>query len=149
MVILAGFFVELASLIWVGGQIGVLNSLLLVVLDFFIGLAVIRYSGQSLFAAAGRMARSDSPEAFGAGVAVLLLVSGFLFMVPGFFSDVVAVLLLIPAVRRGIAGRMGPSAVWTRQSGRGRSSGPVIDAEAVDISGEIESGTGSNRDHKA
>ena len=148
MVFLAGFFLELASLIWVGGRVGVLNCILLVVLGFFVGPAVIRFSGQSLFEAAGRMARDNSPTAAGAGAALLLMVSGLLFMVPGFFSDLIAVVLLIPAVRRWIARRLGPGATWTMQGGAARSSGIIIDAEAVEITGEIGNDTASDRDFK-
>ena len=149
IVILVGFFLELASLIWVGGRVGVLNCIVLVVLGFFVGSAVIRYTGQSLFKAAGHMAGASSPLLGGAGASLLLLVSGLLFMVPGFFSDLLAAFLLIPAFRRWVAGRMRRDAFWTTQTSSARSSGIVIEAEAVEITGEIGADTADDRDFKS
>jgi UPF0716 protein FxsA len=91
--------VEIALFIKVGGAIGVLPTLALVVLAAVAGTALIRRQGVQtlgrLQASLDAGADPRGPIAHGA----LTLVAGVLLIIPGFFTDAVALLLLIPAVR--------------------------------------------------
>ena len=93
---------EIATFVWVGSRIGIGLTLLLVVLGVVVGLWLVRRQG---FATAGRVqamiARGESP-AQGMLEGMALLVAGMLFVLPGFLTDIAAMLLLIPPLRRWI-----------------------------------------------
>lgn len=130
---------ELSSLIWVGSQIGVVLTLLLVTGALFSGLALIRQTGLTFNEAVQRAAGSGDSVSIDTGLAVLRLFVGLLLMVPGFISDVIALMILIPPIGRWLVRRLTPSVSWnfhsTSQSGPQR--GPVIEGEAIEIDGEI------------
>lgn len=139
LVLLAGFCLELASLIWVGSQIGVLATILLVIGGGVAGMAVISRTGTSLGAAFRRSSGQGNFSSVDAGVAFLRMFAGMLFFIPGFFSDIGAVLLLLPPIARYLAQRMTRDAEWTYQPGQPPKgqSGVVIEGEAVEITGEL------------
>ena len=93
---------EIATFVWVGSRIGVGMTLLLVVVGIVVGLWLVRMQG---FATAGRVqamiARGESP-AQGMLEGLTLLAAGVLFLVPGFLTDIAALLLLIPPLRRWV-----------------------------------------------
>lgn len=93
---------EIATFVWVGSRIGVGATLLLVVIGIMVGLWLVRLQG---FATAGKVqamiARGESP-AQGMLEGLALLAAGVLFLVPGFLTDIAALLLLIPPLRRWI-----------------------------------------------
>ncbi len=93
---------EMATFVWVGSRIGIGPTLLLVVLGVVVGLWLVRRQG---FATAGRVqamiVRGESP-AQGMLEGMALLVAGMLFVLPGFLTDIAAMLLLIPPLRRWI-----------------------------------------------
>ena len=92
---------EIAVFIEVGSRIGALMTLVLVAVSAMVGIGLVRRQG---FAAATRvqtmMARGESP-AVGMLEGLALLAAGVLLVLPGFLSDVVAFVLLIPPIRRG------------------------------------------------
>lgn len=84
----------------VGSQIGLLTTLLMVLATGFIGLHLIRREGVATFARAQeRMARGEIPsgELF---TGAALIFGGALLMAPGFISDTLGFLCLIPDARR-------------------------------------------------
>jgi UPF0716 protein FxsA len=91
--------IEIALFIVIGQTIGLWLTLLGVVLSALVGIAVIRWQGVALL---GRfretMGRRQMP-ARSIADAMLVCLAGFLLLVPGYFSDFIAVLLLIPPVR--------------------------------------------------
>lgn len=93
---------EIAVFIQVGSRIGVGPTLLLVLASAVFGIWLVRAQG---FAASTRVqamiARGESP-ALGMLEGVALLAAGVLLVIPGFVTDVVAFVLLIPPLRRGI-----------------------------------------------
>lgn len=101
---------EIATLIWVGGHLGVINTIGLLLLGAFGGLALFRHVGFGLLRrvqaemAGGRMPAGTLLE----GLSVL--VAAFLLILPGFLSDLLAFLLLFAPIRRlliaGIAARV-------------------------------------------
>ena len=130
LVILLGFFLELAVIIAVGRQIGVLATLLLIVGGGVAGGAVIRSAGLGLAGAVRAGGMRVTTEAAAAGF--LYILAGLLLIVPGFISDVFGLMLLPARVRLWLARKFMDKirpASW-----RGHTyPGNVIEGEAIEI----------------
>ncbi len=110
-----GPLIELYVLIRVGASIGALSTILLCVLTAVLGGVIIRYQGlQLLWQARAQLAAGMPPMATTLHGAMLAL-AGLLLFVPGFVSDALGFLLLVPAVRRAIIARWFPEALWTEE----------------------------------
>lgn len=92
--------VEIALFIEVGGAIGLWPTLAIVVLTALAGTVLMRIQGMQAMARlrTSLEQRRDpvGPIAHGA----MILVAGMLLLTPGFFTDTVGLLLLIPPVRQ-------------------------------------------------
>lgn len=89
----------------VGSQIGLLTTLALVLATGFIGLHLIRREGVATFARAQeRMARGEVPSGELLTGAALIF-GGALLMAPGFLSDALGFICLLPNARR-LLGRL-------------------------------------------
>jgi len=97
---------EIYLLLKVGGIIGPLPTVALVVLTAVIGVWLLRLQG---FATLGRaqqsLARGEVPAATMIE-AVMLFVAGALLLTPGFFTDTIGFLFLIPVSRQWIANKI-------------------------------------------
>jgi UPF0716 protein FxsA len=128
--------IEIALFIQVGGLIGLWPTLGLVILAAFVGLSIIRAQGISAIARLqARVAAGDDPSGPIANAA-LIVIAGVLLLVPGFFTDAVGLVLLIPAARRWILRAAGSRIrtrgfVFTRpaQGDRRPQSGETIEAD--------------------
>jgi UPF0716 protein FxsA len=122
---------ELYVIIKVGGAIGVLPTIALLIADSFLGAALLRSQGRAAWRrfnealAAGRV---PAREVFDG---TMIILGGAFLLTPGFITDVIGLLLLIPptrAVFRGLVARMaGRRAAftvravrWGYGTGRGR-----------------------------
>jgi UPF0716 protein FxsA len=119
---------ELWGLIRVGAVIGAWPTIGLVLLAAISGIAILRQQGfQTLLRVRARMARGEEPT-----TAVLegmvLAVAGLLLLIPGFLTDVLALLALIPALRARLVRRLLASAQPLRGAPAQRNSG-VIEGE--------------------
>lgn len=84
----------------VGSQIGLLTTLLMVLASGFIGLHLIRREGAATFARAReRLERGEVPSGELLTGAALIF-GGALLMAPGFVSDALGLLCLVPDARR-------------------------------------------------
>jgi UPF0716 protein FxsA len=126
--------VEIAVMIQVGQLIGVVNTIGLLILVSLIGAWLVKRQGLGVLArireqrAAGRL---PAAEVFDGA---LILVAGVLLVIPGFVTDVLGLLLLIPPIRavaRGFVRRrvmreveMVRSKQWTRSERRPRQYVP-------------------------
>ena len=91
--------IEIALFIEVGGWLGLWPTLAIVILTAFLGTLMLRRQGlQALANLQGRMAAGENPGQLLADGA-LILVAGVLLLTPGFFTDAVGFLLLVPGVR--------------------------------------------------
>lgn len=99
-ILLALVAAETAVFIQVGSRIGVGLTLLLVFISSVLGIWLVRVQG---FAAAARVQgmilRGESPAA-GLLEGLGLLIAGVLLLIPGFLTDIVALVLLVPPWRR-------------------------------------------------
>lgn len=93
---------EIALFIGVGGRIGLLNTLALIVITAIIGAALVSRQGRGVWARFQAQLATGSfpgPElAHGA----MILFGGALLLTPGFITDAVGFLLMVPAVREWI-----------------------------------------------
>lgn len=94
--------IELYFIIVVGEMIGALWTVILVVLTAVIGVNLLRIQGMSTLTRAQRnMARGQIP-AMEMMEGVALAVAGVLLITPGFITDSIGLLCLIPATRQAM-----------------------------------------------
>jgi UPF0716 protein FxsA len=147
---------EIAGFILVGDWLGLGNTLLLVMISMLFGLLVLRRNGLgALRRVRGRPVDGKPPmrEAFDG---LCLAVSGLLLIIPGFASDVLALLLFLGPLRSALYRRFATAAAqgaafsgvgsggW-RASGRPpqprpRGNSPIIEADYVVMPGSERAG---------
>ena len=97
---LASAIIEIALFIVIGQQIGLLPTLLGIFVTGAIGALVLRWQGMGVVRQMQtRLARGELP-ARAMGDAVLIGLAGVLLLVPGYFTDLIGLLLLLPWTRR-------------------------------------------------
>tara|TARA_Y100000590_G_scaffold92544_1_gene104616 strand:- start:2995 stop:3375 length:381 start_codon:yes stop_codon:yes gene_type:complete len=86
-------------LIKVGGVFGVFNTIALVLLTALIGIALLRHQGfRTLLNARNKIMQSELPaEEIIAGI--FLAIGGVLLLTPGFVTDFIGFLFLVPFTR--------------------------------------------------
>ncbi|MFE3092903.1 FxsA family membrane protein [Streptomyces sp. NPDC059248] len=110
LAVLAWLALELWLLILVGGAIGVLPVLALLIAQAVAGGAIVKQAGRNAFRnltetlqraqQPGAGAETAPPDSSGNG---FLMLAGVLVMVPGFASDVLGLILLVPPVRKALS----------------------------------------------
>lgn len=139
IIFLGGFAIELASLIWVGSRIGVIATILLVLLAGMAGMAVIRRTGMDLGSAFRRAGGPGTIASADAGAVFLRMLAGLLLLIPGFVSDLVALVMLLPPVTAALSRRFFTAVdmQFGAPPGRRDGQGPIIEGEVVEIGGEV------------
>lgn len=94
---------EMAVLIKVGGMIGVLNTVGLVLLTAVIGAWLLRQQGLATLLKANQRLNSGELPAREVAEGLILAVGGALLLTPGFITDTVGFLCLIPGTRHWLA----------------------------------------------
>lgn len=91
---------EMYVLIKVGGNLGALNTVLLVLLTALIGVALLRVQGfRTLMNAKNKLGMAQLPaEEIITGI--FLAIGGALLLTPGFITDTFGFLCLVPFTRR-------------------------------------------------
>jgi UPF0716 protein FxsA len=136
---------EIYVIIKVGEVIGVLPTVALLILDSFLGAALLRSQGRAAWARFNdALARGKVPAREVLDGAMVILGGAFL-ITPGFITDVIGALLLIPpsrAIFRAIVARLAlrraAFAVRTARWGSERASGrrpPSAPARGYDYEG--------------
>lgn len=137
---------EIATFVIVGSKIGVLATIGLVLASAVLGIVLLRTQGTGALAHAQAelQARRDPGPHLVKGA--IIVVAAILLLIPGFLTDIIGLLLLIPAVRsiawRFLKRRIAVSNRFTifrgdfgstRWSGGGPTErGPVIDLDEQD-----------------
>ncbi|MDB5658576.1 MAG: fxsA [Cypionkella sp.] len=98
--LLAWPMLEIGLFVVVGGWIGLWATLAWVILSAMLGIALIRGLGMSALreVRGGGGIAALQPMAHSA----LIMLSGILLVLPGFFTDFLGLLLLVPFVRTGL-----------------------------------------------
>lgn len=128
--------VEIALFIKVGGLIGVLPTLSLVVLALLAGVALIRQQGLNTLDQLSRDLENGRSDGDHLAHSALKVVAGILLILPGFLTDAVALLLMVPPIRTLLI-RWGASKVTVRAAGVVRRR-PQKQAWAEPIDAEYE-----------
>jgi UPF0716 protein FxsA len=140
--------IEIGLFIQVGGLIGLWPTLLIVVLTAIAGTFLVRTQGvQAIQSLRRSLSELDDPTVHLAHGA-MILVSGALLLTPGFFTDAVGFLLLVPGVRLWVmkqarkrmnvqtftVGPDGPVPPGSTHGTRGRPRGDrVVEGEYTDV----------------
>ena len=109
--------VEMTILIKVGAVIGALNTIGLVLLTAIIGAALLRQQGLSTLLRANQRLNSGELPAKEVAEGLILAVGGALLLTPGFVTDGIGFLCLIPGSRHWLAGQALKRMVVAGQSG--------------------------------
>ncbi|MCT6925634.1 FxsA family protein [Metasolibacillus sp.] len=100
LIFIAASFAEIATFIIVGKWLGVFATLLLVIATSLIGAFILKNKGLKSFQSLQQSIAQGKPP----GVAVIetfaLFISGVLLLVPGFLTDLIGLLLLMPITRK-------------------------------------------------
>jgi UPF0716 protein FxsA len=96
LLILALPLAEIAAFIVVGNAIGVVRTLLLIVVSSGIGFVMLRDAG---IMTALKLQRQNGNQAAILAEGGTRMLAGLLLLIPGFLTDIAALLILIPAVR--------------------------------------------------
>ncbi|AWH89157.1 FxsA family protein [Limnobaculum parvum] len=101
-------YIEITIFIKVAAVFGVALTLILVILTSCLGVSLVRHQGlRTLIQMQEKMASGENPA--GEMVkSVSLLLAGFLLLIPGFFTDFLGLLLLLPPVQKLLTLRMMP-----------------------------------------
>jgi len=99
LVLLLAVVAEITVMVTVGNLIGVLPTILLLILATVVGGALLRREGTKAFAALQDAVFARRAPARELVDGMLIAGAGFLVILPGFISDVLAILLLLPPTR--------------------------------------------------
>lgn len=86
-------FLELVSLFYFGSHFGFADTVLYLLGTFFVGINLIRSAGFNSVRVASPSIVLEAP---------FRLMAGVLILIPGLFSDLLAVLILIPFIRKAL-----------------------------------------------
>ena len=119
---------EIYLLIEVGGQVGALNTVALIFLTAIIGLYLAKYQGiQTIKSGMVNLYQNKIPiYEIMSGASIAL--AAFLLIIPGFFTDFLGFLLLIPFTRKILFNL----ALKKKPKNGYKSESKIIDGEIID-----------------
>lgn len=97
--------IEIYLLIEVGSEIGAMPTIALAILTAMIGTWLVRHQGFGLIRRVRELTERGEVPALEMMDGALLLLAGLLLLLPGFITDGVGFLLLVPSLRRLLIGR--------------------------------------------
>jgi UPF0716 protein FxsA len=146
---------EMWVLITVGEKIGALPTIGLVLLTAVVGLALLRRQGISTLMRAQEKMRAGEVPAKEMAEGIFLAVGGALLLTPGFITDTLGFICLIPGLRQLVLGKLLSRIVVVqpgygpRPGGQEQGSGNVIEGdyqrEGQDRNPRNESRDGSSK----
>ncbi len=136
---------EVASIIQMSRWVGPLATFLLLAAGFALGASMIRSHSRTVAIRVMNAIRSGAPPEKPLLESGTMALAGILFIIPGFFSDAMAALLLIPQIRDAIWRLMSyglrrpvrphsrPEPQGMRRPEKPRRSDDVIDVEFTEV----------------
>tara|TARA_B110000444_G_C18224542_1_gene315943 strand:+ start:20 stop:436 length:417 start_codon:yes stop_codon:yes gene_type:complete len=119
--------IEIFLLVEIGGRVGALNTIALIFLTAIIGVYLAKLQGiQTLRSGVVNLYRNKIPIyelVSGASIAIAAL----LLIIPGFFTDVIGFLLLVPLTRRVLF-----NIALKKKSKAHKKNDDVIDGEIIE-----------------
>ena len=131
LVIFVLVWIEISLFIQVAHVLGVLLTMLLVIFTSCIGISLVKNQGMKNFMLMQQKLNAGESPAAEMVKSVSLILAGFLLLIPGFFTDFLGLLLLLPPVQKHLTLKLMPHLrVW----GGGRANG----ASGFTVDGEYE-----------
>ena len=97
--------IEIYLFVKIGSQIGAFNTVLLILTTAVIGIAYVRYEGfNTLKSGIGQLVKNEMPV-YEIVSGATLAFAAFLLILPGFATDLVGILLVIPFTRKILLSR--------------------------------------------
>jgi len=126
-------YIEISIFIQVAHVFGVLLTLVLVIFTSVIGMSLVRNQGfKNLMLMQEKMQAGESPAAEMIK-SVSLILAGLLLLLPGFFTDFLGLILLLPPVQKHLTVKLMPYLHFNRMPGGGfaggTTSGQTFDGE--------------------
>ncbi|MEN0585971.1 MULTISPECIES: FxsA family protein [unclassified Kosakonia] len=116
-------YIEISIFIQVAHVFGVLMTLILVIFTSVIGMSLVRNQGfKNFLLMQQKMAAGESPAAEMIK-SVSLIIAGLLLVLPGFFTDFLGLLLLLPPVQKHLTLKLMPHLRFSRMPGGGFGAG--------------------------
>jgi UPF0716 protein FxsA len=142
---------ELYVLIQIGSAIGILPTIALLILDSVLGAALMRSQGRAAWLRFNRAVEEGRVPGREVIDGVLVIFGGALLLTPGFISDFLGLILLLPPTRaivrtvlvRRFAGRILTSARSGAQSRMGRMFTFETGRRPPDFDDDVVDGTAS------
>ncbi|NTE87551.1 FxsA family protein [Agrobacterium rubi] len=141
IVVLLMPILEIAGFIVVGKALGVWLTLALILLTSFLGLVILRSGGLGMIRDLQNASRTGGEPAKAIVSGGMRVIAGILLFLPGFITDTIGLLLLIPSFRSLIWTSFGPRIVVAssfksrgfRAGPQGEPSSKVIDLDEDDF----------------
>lgn len=119
-------YIEISIFIQVAHVLGVLLTLILVIFTSVIGMSLVRNQGfKNFLIMQQKMAAGESP-AEEMIKSVSLIIAGLLLILPGFFTDFLGLLLLLPPVQKHLTMKLLPHLRFSRMPGADSAPGRAI-----------------------
>ena len=130
---------EIAGFVLVGRHIGVLATLGLIVATGIAGAMLLRYRGFGVMARIRRDIEAGRDPGRELAHGIMILVAGILLLIPGFLTDIIGILLFVPAIRdlgwRFLKSRVNFATSFSGMGGGfARGRGRTIDLNSNDYS---------------
>ena len=123
-------FLEIAGFIWVGSEIGILPTLAAIILTAVAGVMILRWQGMGMIMdSRAMMARGEMPRQ-NIAETMMMAVAGIFLLIPGFITDAIGFLLLIPPVRAWLYHQMSRNMIIVTEY---RPSNPGRAYKAIDL----------------
>ena len=97
-------FIEIYTLIVIGGSIGALNAMLWIFFSGIMGLYLLRNQGLKTLLDIQSRKSVFEPTADNFLKTIFTPIGGFFLLIPGFITDVIGILVLLPVTRIFILG---------------------------------------------
>ncbi len=140
--------VEIATFIQVGTKIGVFNTVFFTFFTAALGVVLVRWQSLQTLDELRAALNAGRPPAVELISGSLLLLAGLLLLIPGFVTDAIGFLLLVPPLRRLVAlfilKRLAAGAEMAEMRVHRSPGGTIIEAEVVEV---WEEGPDAPKDH--
>jgi len=128
--------IEIAFFVIIGNAIGLWPTLAGVLVTAVVGSVVLRYQGMAVFRDIQRQMGSGQLPGRSLADAALIGAGGLMLLLPGYFSDLIGILLLLPPVRTMIYGFLKSRIQVVPMAGYGSPRRPDPEPGVIDLDDE-------------
>ncbi len=122
--------IEIYLFIKIGSQIGAFNTVLLIIITAIIGVAYVRYEGFNTLKSGIRQLIKNELPVYELVSGATLAFASLLLILPGFATDFIGILLVIPFTRKIILSRF----IKTKNNKKNDDRKNYIDGDYEDLS---------------